>query len=184
MSYHWILPSFLVVSETLNCSGRFLFSQWFLWLTVFQDWSVTQGQRLRQYLDAGLLKLRPSGSRFCSMQIAFSGEDWGDFFFRRLAFPPAPAIWSLREKPVKKCFFICYNPIEPMNTSPVGHQSQTIKVCAVWMAARKAEVPDMCTNSFQRDTCNLVWGRGTAQKCHLLAFLVSRENFNQLVDVW
>lgn len=39
--------------------------------------------------------------------------------------------------------FLCYHPIEPMNTSPTSHQNQATKRCVLWAAATKMSTPDV-----------------------------------------
>ena len=53
--------------------------------------------------------------------------------------------------------FVYYNPVALPNASPIGYQSQAIQVPVSQVAATKADVPDVCTKSFQEDT--VTWSR-------------------------
>ena len=41
--------------------------------------------------------------------------------------------------------------------SPIGHQSQAFKECILWVAATEVQVPDICTDSFQKGT--VTWSK-------------------------
>lgn len=51
---------------------------------------------------------------------------------------------------IKFFFFVCYNPVELVNERFIG--SQATQGLIPWVIIGKADVPDMCTNSFQQDT--------------------------------
>ena len=49
----------------------------------------------------------------------------------------------------QELFLVFSHPVEPMNTSDCDHQSQSVKVCVLWVAAIKSGILDACTSSFQ-----------------------------------
>lgn len=76
----------------------------------------------------------------------------------------------------KKCFFVCYNPVDLMNVNPLGYQSQVIwrPIPSVANANKKTNQTktttngalDKCTSSFQRDDGDLtfIWGQGKRRR--------------------
>ena len=66
---------------------------------------------------------------------------------------------------MKNCIFVCYNPIEFINASPIGCQSQMTRDCS--LGIRHKSWGTVCKNSFQGDASD--WsglegdGRGVLQ---------------------
>lgn len=69
----------------------------------------------------------------------------------RWAVLSAPSVLSLGVT-ASEGVFLCLHLPDPVNLTPVGHQSQALKHCVLWLEATKAGVPDMCTSSFLGET--------------------------------
>lgn len=84
--------------------------------------------------------------------------------------------WGGGWQPVKKCL---PHFVGSANTSSIGHLSQTFKGCILQVAATEAQVPERCTDSFQKDTGDLEQAKGRMHSQHLLAFPVSGKDGHQ-----
>lgn len=97
------------------------------------------------------------------------------------------AICRIRGTPVFCFLFFPHSPVELVNTSPIGYQSQALQKLIPWVAAINAGVSDIDVSFVQGDNGDLVLlleqtGERWKELCPL-ASPFSREDHNQPQDV-